>query len=167
MLFFRGLSFLGFCLLLTACGFHPLYMPHVKNADISYPLKIATIPDRHGQILRNYLVDLLTPEGQPCKPVYTLEVKLTETITAIGVNKDETTSRKQALLTAGITLKNNKNYKVVYTHTVQAINSFQILSKNYYADMVAEDYAQREAIRLLAEKISLVLTTYLDSCNED
>ena len=43
------------------------------------------------------------------------------------------------------------------------MNSFSVISQNYYADLVAEEYAKREAIRLLAEKIVLILTTYLDS----
>jgi LPS-assembly lipoprotein len=157
-----GISILSFCFFLTACGFHPLYMPHNESSDICYSLKIATIPDRHGQILRNYLLDMLTPEGQPPKPRYTLAVKLTESVTAIGINKDETTSRKQAILTALITLRDNKKNVIICEHSTKAINDFAIISKNYYSDMITEDYAEREAIRLLAEKICLILTTYLD-----
>jgi len=158
----KNLFFLP-CLFLTSCGLHPLYMPQNETSDVSYPLKIATISDRRGQILRNYLVDLLTPGGTASAPLYVLEITLTDVIATIGVNKDETTSRKQATLTAVITLRDAKTYAPVYTHSVKAINSFAILSQNYYADLVAEDYAKNEALRLLAEKIKLHLATYLDA----
>lgn len=154
------------CFCLTACGFHPLYTTYSKNTTIAYPLKIETIPDRNGQILRNYLVDILIPEGTPKKPKYYLNIKLTESIRNIGINKDETTSRQEAVMTALITLKNCNN-KVLYLHTVKAINSFGVLSQNYYSDMTAKEYAKKEALKLLAEKIKLSISTYLDQPHEN
>ncbi len=163
MWFFKHLLFLSVCVLFSACGFHPLYTPRVCGSDVSYPLKIATIPDRGGQVLRNYLVDLLTPAGAHPHPRYILSVALTDTVRSTGVNKDETTSRKEAVLNAILTLKDTKTNAVVYTHSTQAINSFSVINENYYSDLVAEEYAKKEAARLLAEKITLLLTTYIDT----
>ena len=154
---------LSLCFLLTACGFRPLYTPHQGCSTIAYPIKIATISNRDGQILRNYLVDLLTPEGTPAHPQYLLEIILTDVIRSIGVNKDETTSRSEAILTAAFILKDAKTNAIVYKHSAKAINSFSILNQNYYADLVAEEYAKKEATRLLAEKIMLLITTYIDT----
>lgn len=150
------------CLVLTACGFQPLYIPEGERANISYPLKIATISDRQGQLLRNDLIDLLTPEGQPPHPQYILEVTLTEAIRNTGINKDETTNRKEAILNTNILLKDPKTHKVVYRHTTKAINSFSVISQNYYSDLVAEEYAKKEAVHLLAQKIALLITNFLD-----
>jgi hypothetical protein len=130
---------------------------------VAVPVKIATIKDRDGQILRNYLVDILTPAGSPCCPKYVLEICLTDTITDIGVNRDETASRKNAKMTANLTLRDCKTQKIVYTHTTSAINSFAILSQNYFSDLTAEEYAKKEALRLLAEKISLLIFTYIET----
>ncbi len=164
MSFYKLLNILSLCFFLTGCGFHPLYTPYQERSeDISYPVKIASILDRDGQILRNHLLDLLTPEGSPAHPLYILEVVLTDTIRSTGVNKNETTSRKEAILTGSFILKDVKTNAIVYQHSVTAMNSFSVISQNYYADLVAEEYAKREAIRLLAEKIVLILTTYLDS----
>jgi len=151
------------CLFLTACGFHPMYTPRDGKSDIAYPLKIATISNRNGQVLRNYLVDLLTPEGTKCSPLYILEIGLTEKVKSIGVAKDESSTRKEATLTAAITLRDIRTNKVVYTHTAKAINSFNVISQYYYSDLVTDEYAKRQALRLLAEKITLLLTTYLDT----
>ncbi|MBY0293546.1 MAG: hypothetical protein K2W92_09720 [Alphaproteobacteria bacterium] len=162
MLFSKLLSFLSLCCLLTACGFHPLYTPKECH-DVFYPIKIATILDRDGQILRNYLIDRLTPEGSPAHPQYTLEIILNDATRSTGISRDETTSRMEATLTASLILKDAKTDKVLYTHTVNAVNSYSILNQNYYADLVAAVYARREAIRLLSDKITLLLTNYIDS----
>jgi hypothetical protein len=130
---------------------------------VAVPIKISTIQERDGQILRNYLVDLLTPEGPPQCPKYVLDISLTDVITNIGVNKDETASRKNATMTALLTLRDSKTNKVVYAHTTKAINSFAIISQNYFSDLTSEEYAKKEALRLLAEKISLLLITFIDS----
>ena len=166
MWFYRLISF---CLFfpLTGCGFHPLYTPYNGRHNTSYPIKIGTIADRNGQILRNSLVDLLTPEGTPSHPQYFLDVNLTETLINTGINKDESTTRKQARLTAKFILKDMKTNKVLYQHTTSAINSFSIINQKYYSDLTAQQYAVREAAQLLAENISLLITTYLNSCNEN
>ncbi|HUX79753.1 MAG TPA: hypothetical protein VMW10_08440 [Alphaproteobacteria bacterium] len=163
MLFYKSLIPLSLCLLLSACGFRPLYTPCQGRGEVAYPIKIATISNREGQILRNYLLDLLTPEGPPQCPLYILEITLTETIRPIGINKDETTTRSEAILTAALVLKDAKTNSIVYKHRTKAINSFSILSQNYYADLVAGEYAKKEATRLLAEKIMLLVTTYIDT----
>jgi len=158
---FKLLFSLSLCLFMTACGWQPLYTTPEDSTTVSYSLKIATIPDRHGQILRNFLVDMMIPEGTPPEPKYILKVVLTEEIAGIAVAKNENTIRKEATLTGLITLTESKTKKVVHTHTVKAINSFAVIGKNYYADIIAEDYAIKEASRLLAEKIRLVVSIYL------
>lgn len=158
-----GISLFSLCFFLTACGFHPMYTPREGKSDISYPLKIATIPNRNGQVLRNYLIDLLIPEGAQQGAIYVLEINLTEKVKSIGIAKDETATRKEATLTAAIILRNIRTNKVVYKHTTKAINSFSVIKQNYYSDLVTNEYAKRQALRLLAEKITLLLTTYLDT----
>lgn len=166
MLFFRIFTVLCLCYLVTGCGFHPLYMPVRGSSHVAVPIKIATIEDRNGQILRNYLVDLLTPEGPPQSPKYILHIRLFEAVASIGINKDETSSRKNATMNAILTLKDSKTNAIVYTHTTKAINSFAVISQNYFSDLTSEEYAKQEALRLLAEKITLLLITYLDKKNE-
>lgn len=166
MWFYRLISF---CLLfsLTGCGFHPLYTPYNARHNTSYPIKIVTITERDGQILRNSLVDILTPEGTPAHPEYLLDVRLTESVRNTGLKKDETSNRKEAQLTAEIILKDFKTDKVLYKHSTSAINSFAVINQNYYSDLTAQQYAKREAALLLAENIALLVSTYLNSCNED
>ena len=160
---FRIFSLVWLCCFLTACGFQPLYLPIRGSSQVAVPIKIATIQGRKGQILRNYLVDLLTPEGAPQKPLYILDISLTDVVIDIGFRKDETSSRKNATVTALLTLRDSKTNAIVYTHTAKAINSFAIINQNYFSDLTSEEYAKKEALRLLAEKISLLVVTYIDS----
>ena len=141
-------------------------MPIKGSSQVAVPIKISTIKNREGQILRNYLVDRLTPEGAPQKPQYILNISLTEEITDIGIHKDETASRKNATMTAVLTLKDPKTNAIVYIHTTKAINSFAVINQNYFSDLTTEEYAKKEALRLLAEKISILVITYIDSKNE-
>lgn len=170
MSFCKIFSTLILCCFLTGCGFHPLYTPIRGSSRVAVPVKISTISERNGQILRNYLVDILTPEGPCKKPPYILDITLTETIIDIGIRRDETASRKNAIMTALLTLRDSKTNSILYTHTAKAINSFSIISQNYFSDLTTEEYAKREALHLLAEKISILVITYInskeDKCHE-
>lgn len=68
--------------LLAGCGFHPLLGSDENNAPSVAAgfdkVRIATIDSRSGQVLRNDLIDTLTPQGEPARPEYTLRVKLEE-----------------------------------------------------------------------------------------
>ena len=65
-------------LMLAACGFEPLYVERQQddkwyfggNFDTSISqemakVKIQPISDRFGQVLKNDLIDLISPKGQP------------------------------------------------------------------------------------------------------
>lgn len=167
MLSYKSFFTLIICIFLTACNMRPMYDDN-GSINICYPIKIATIKDRDGQILRNYLLDLMSPQGEPSKPRYLLEITLTSSIRSIGVNKDETTSRKEATLTALYKIKDFKSNRILHCGSAKGINSFNIsnftktLDQNYYSDVVAEEYAKKEALRILAEKIVLLITAKLE-----
>ncbi len=172
MLSYKSLFAIIILFALTACNLRPMYEDN-GNMNICYPIKIATIKDRDGQILRNYLLDLMSPQGEPAKPRYLLEITLTSSIKSIGVNKDETTSRKEATLTALYRLRNFKTNKILHCGSANGINSFNIsnftktLDQNYYSDVVAEEYAKKEALRILAEKLVLLITAKLELQDEN
>jgi len=145
---------------LSACGFQPLYSPQIHTTQDMADVKIATISDRDGQVLRNHLLDLLNPYGVPCKPNYTLHTKLTTTAREIGIRRDATTSRKELIATAAITLKDNQTGRVLLTRSIIAKNSYSALDTNYYTNVVTQEYAKEEAFRDLAFRIQLALAEF-------
>ncbi len=91
---FRPLFLLAFLALLSGCGFQPLYGKRAENPLPQLAsIKIHPIADRTGQILRNYLLNELTPRGQPRNPKYILFVEVTESLGSYGIQKDDTATR--------------------------------------------------------------------------
>lgn len=68
--------------LLAGCGFHPLLASHEPGASSVATdfdkVRIATIDGRTGQVLRNDLIETLTPQGEPARPQYLLTVRVEE-----------------------------------------------------------------------------------------
>lgn len=71
---------LGAALALSGCGFEPLYgrFGDRSIADDLATIKVQLIANRSGQILRNHLLDGLTPRGEPQPAAYVLRVELFE-----------------------------------------------------------------------------------------
>ncbi len=68
---------LGLC----GCGFRPMLAARDDHSSVSDKLasvKVGTIEDRSGQVLRNDLVDALNPRGEPLQPDYTLTIRIEE-----------------------------------------------------------------------------------------
>ena len=62
---------------LAACGFRPLHAPGAgAEPEVLAGIEIAHIPDRLGQVVRNHLLDRLTPRGAPAAATYRLAVSL-------------------------------------------------------------------------------------------
>ena len=96
-------------LLVSACGFQPLYVEKKHNNawyfsgdfDTSITqemsqIKVEPIEERFGQIVRNELLDSLTPRGVPSHPKYRLYVELTDRqIIQQALRNDITATREQ------------------------------------------------------------------------
>jgi LPS-assembly lipoprotein len=83
-------------LALAGCGFEPLYgrVGDRSVADDLAQIRVPPIAERSGQILRNHLLDRLTPRGQPEPARYTLRVVLTEPRPQdLGISRSDTVVR--------------------------------------------------------------------------
>lgn len=160
MSFFR-ISCVVFVLVLGACGFQPLYGQREGGGatDHMAAVRIGAIEDRAGQLLRNALLEQLQPGGQPGSPLYSLDVKLTETVQQLALQKDETTSRSSLELRAAYTLKRFDNGATLYEGVSRAATGFNVVS-SHFATVNAENDARRRSLRLLSEDIKVQLGTY-------
>ncbi len=78
----------------VGCGFQPL-MARPDSPAVQGNLaqiRVDMIPDRSGQILRNYLLDDIVPKGVR-NPRYRLQVDLTEPRREVAIQRDNTASR--------------------------------------------------------------------------
>lgn len=127
-------------------------------------IKIGQISDRQGQILRNYLLDIFNPHGEPCRPLYRLNVKITISEDAFAFRKDATASRQIMTSTALFELVDASSKKVIYTDSTEATTSFGIGDHSDQATFPAITSLKKEterAMNLLAQEIKLQVTTFL------
>ncbi len=150
-------------LLLTACGYRPLYGNQGKvTAAGMETVKIGLIENRTGQILRNLLLDQVNPNGEPIDPEYSLSVSLRESRQDLGLRKDETATRANLIITASYQLTKNGHEKPIMSATSRSTNSFNILD-DQFATVVTEKDARRRGVRELSEQIALRLAIYFNS----
>jgi LPS-assembly lipoprotein len=159
----------GIALGLSACGFRPLYevtdnqaMPPVgQMAEI----RISPLPDRIGQQMHNLLRDRLNPAGQPLDPAYTLDIRLSESRTELGIRKDETATRVNLNLSAQFTLNSTQSGSRLFSDRVRTVSSYNILTSPF-ATGFAEDDARARALRELADAIQTRLGIFFSRKDE-
>jgi LPS-assembly lipoprotein len=154
--------------LLAACGFRPLYSGEAgrETREVLAGVEIAVIAERTGQILRNELLDRLTPNGAATQPRYRLVVELSETVQSLGVSKAATTTRTNLLIFANFQLVENSSSSRVFGGSSRSFNSFNVVLSEF-ATNAAEADARRRAARDLAEDITVRIALFLkDIANE-
>ena len=152
---------------LGGCGFSPVYA-RGGNAGMENRLaqiEIEPIADRVGQILRNQLLDEVTPRGQPSNPRYRLQVNLHESIRVLSVQKNEIATRANLNLSADFKLSETSSKKLLFSNSVQAISSYNIATADY-GNVAAENNARVKAVRTLSGDIKNRLISYFLRANQ-
>ena len=100
-------------------------------------ISIAPIPDRVGQLVRNQLLDALTPQGRPRDPVYVLSVTLTQTKEAVAFRSDEQATRFNVSLEAQFVLREADGGAIVTQGNTRSVAPFNIV-RSEFANITAE-----------------------------
>jgi LPS-assembly lipoprotein len=152
---------------LSACGFEPLYGPQfVKQPEVCQELaqiKVTRIANREGQMLRNHLIDILSPCGQPTFPSAILNVRLGIKKENVAVRKDGTAMRYKITLVAYISLTDPETKQILYTDKATVINAYFIGDNSAfeaYSTIISERDAVRKGLKLLADEIQTLLASY-------
>lgn len=157
-------ALLGVLVLVSACGFRPLYGEQPAgevSADLSQ-VEIALISDRSGQILHNFLRDRINPRGRPVEPTHRLSVNLTESFQELGIRKDETATRVNFRAEARYSLVElDEVTEPVVADRLRSITSYNIVESEF-ATISARDDARERALRLLADKIATQVAVYFN-----
>jgi LPS-assembly lipoprotein len=150
-------------LALTGCGFRPLYGegPAGPADEQLAEVRIGLIPDRSGQILRNFLIRRFNPEGRPATPVYGLDVALQETQQDLNIQRDDTATRANLIIVAQYTLVDLSTGTQLTSEPVEVITSYNILN-DQYATLIVEEDARERALRQVSEDIRTRVALYLN-----
>ena len=148
---------LAFACCLSACGFQPLYVQREKvggwyfNSKFDTTIlgemkqvKVEPIADRFGQLIRNQLLDSLTPTGVPKKPKYRLFVTLkSREVYQQALREDITATREMIIFKVDYRMM--KGSKQLFVGDSVAYVSYDIL-KNPYSTTIAQQKAELEAM---------------------
>ncbi len=171
----KFLSLITVFVLLCACGFEPLYVQRTTkdskwffgdefDSSITNEMakvKIEPIADRFGQLIKNQLLDSITPLGQPENPKYKLFVKvLPKEVSQQALRDDITATRERIKYTVDYWMEAQN--EVLLNGSSFAFTSYDILS-NPYSTTMSGKKAEKEAASIIANDILLRLGAYFHS----
>jgi len=143
------------CAFLGACGFEPLLAQREADEAILDELasiSVSPIVERAGQILRNELLDQLTPKGVPQRKRYTLSVTIQEPRQTLLLRRDDVISRSSYTAQAAFTL-----FDAAGTRVTNGSSSFTTdfeIAASEYATRTSIDSARARIMALIATDIS-------------
>lgn len=129
-----------------------------RQADVF----IDEIPERIGQVLRETLMNRLSPKGNTTSAKYRLTVLLGEpTISSQGVRKDNFATRYQMMYTAKYVLTAYPSGEELTKGSVSERASYDVLASPYASD-TAEETIKERLMKILGESVSLRIGAYLE-----
>jgi len=151
-------------LLLTACGFQPVYGVNKETStNVSEQLalvEIGNIPDREGQYLRNDLIDRFYRNGRPASPQYILTLsEIIEGSRNLDVTINSDTTRGQLTLNTSIQLSDKQSRRKIIERNLSSIASYNIIASEF-ANRVSEQNTRENALNDLGRQIEEQLALY-------
>ncbi len=157
------LSLIVTCLLLlTGCGFQPLYGDHRAAKAVAPQLAqiyVAPIADAAGQELRNMLLDRLPPIAK--QPRYVLNTTLGEGKIGIAIARDATVTRQQLRSTVKANLTDRTTGKIIWKQEIFTTSGYNVQGSQF-STLVGENDARTRNARDLSERLLNMLALYFD-----
>jgi len=147
----------------AGCGFQPLYGSQTTNAKVTVSLEqtyVLPIEDRVGQIVRNQLLDKISPKGLPSRATYQLSVTLREQKQGLAIDTTDSTNRYNLTIFAKYKLLDTTGKKTIYAGSAQSIASYNIVSSDF-ANLAAEKNARKRSAIVVSEEIHRQLSVFL------
>ena len=136
------------------------------DADLA-DVRINPIRDRVGQLLRNALVQRITPKGEPGDPIYTLKIILSENAGDLGYRKDTFATLGSLTLQATVLLQASRT--TLISDTASTVVTFDYLGPRY-ASVSMERDAEERAVTQLADdirsRVALAIARYKANPND-
>ena len=160
MWFFRTIVVAVFAVA-SACGFQPLHAPGGGVVpSVLAKIDVAPIPNRLGKVVRNHLVERLTPRGSPIAAEYRVVVSLRLAKEALAIARDDSATRFNVSLEATFDLLLVSTGDTVLRGTVRSVSAYNVVSSDY-ANVVAERDAELRAAREVSDELKIRIAVYL------
>ncbi len=149
-------------MVLSACGFTPLYGNTKQAASHLSTVAIANLPDRPGQQLRLLLSDRFYG-AQPQQPAqWNLSVTVNSSKEDLGLRRDDVATRARSSWVAQFALTRTGEAAPALTGTERSFVSYNIFT-DPYATSAAEANAQERGLTQLADLITNRVALYLSA----
>ena len=146
-------------LVLSACGFQPLYGTHQADSHLA-AVELANLPNRDGQQLRLLLEDRFYGAQPQAAAQWKLDVKVTSSREDLGIRRDAVATRARRTFTASFSLVSAGQQTAVFSGSERSFVSYNIFN-DPYATTAAEDDAQTRGLTQLADLIANRIALYL------
>jgi len=151
-----GMAALG----LAGCGFEPLYGRRNRPAIARLAaVKIDRIPDRIGQVLRNELLSRMSPAGEAARPLYRLQITVSQSSAALAIQPDDSITRFNLRLTARFRLYEIASGRLLYKDATTAVGSYNAVQSDF-ANLSAERDTATRAAEAASQEITTLLALY-------
>jgi hypothetical protein len=161
---------------LCSCGFEPLYVEKTSGNDLWYynneydadivremaQIKVETVTDRIGQLIKNELMDTFNPYGTPKCAKYFLKLEPVEkTTTEQALRDDITATREKVKYTVNYELWSEEKGRLVGGNSWVFL-SYDLLD-NPYSTSMDKKKVEKDGAKIIANDISLRIGAYFHS----
>lgn len=161
---------------LGACGFEPLYVEKTGGEDLWYynneynadivremaQIKVETVTDRIGQLIKNELMDTFNPYGTPKCAKYFLKLQpVDKTVTQQALRDDITATREKVKYSVNYELWSKEKGKLVSGNSWIFL-SYDLLD-NPYSTSMDKKKIEKDGAKIIANDISLRIGAYFHS----
>ena len=160
----QALALASIAVLLTGCGFRPLYRATATNAVTTTSLekiRVSSATTTTDAAFRNFLLDRIAPGGPAEKYDYELNYRINERQVGGGVRIDASVTRFNLQLNASYELKGLKDRETIFNGSSQSVVAYDVLNSQF-ATVIGRENARERASRELANNIVLRLSLFFD-----
>lgn len=162
----RRLVLAGAAGLLAGCGFRPLYAPGAGGTPGVAATELAAIyvglmPDRSGQLFRQALQQRFEGAGSGTAKRYELDAFLSLAPEAIGIQRDNSSTRVRLIGTAAWTVRDlSPDRTVVANGTARSVDGYNVLNQEFFALELENEAATRRVTSALADQVTVQLASF-------
>lgn len=170
------LKILMLLFLLASCGFEPLYVERSSDkkwyyngefkrsiADEMAQIKVEPAADRIGQLIRNELLDSLTPKGVPQSPKYRFVItNIERSVSEQAMRDDITASRERVYYKAEYEMYDAKTGNRLIKGDAIAYLGYDIMA-NPYSTTFSQKKLEQDAAKIMSGDIALRVGAYFHS----
>lgn len=164
----RTLPLLAALLILTACGFIPLYGSQTTSMALA-GVSIDNLPEREGQKLRLLLSDRFYGTQPPQVAQYRLAVTLNTSKEDLGIRSDDVATRARRGAYATFSLIPQGSTTAVLSGTERSFAGYNIFIDPYATEAAEQDALERTLVQVadqLTNRVALYLAAHPPSSSE-